>query len=422
MRTQTFRLPDVGEGIAEAEITAWHVAVGDRIEEDQPLVDVMTDKATVEIPSPLSGRIVALHGGAGEMCAIGAALVEFETEGEAPTASERPSATDPEPTPEVHVAPVEAAPKAPKARAQEQEAAEPKPAPDTPAEPTRSKPTASPVVRQRAKDLGIDLGQVTGSGPEGRVVHADLDASLSRGGRPRDTTGGDEIEEVRVIGLRRKIAERMQEAKRHIPHFSYVEEVEVGALEDLRRHLNDTHRGARPRLSPLPFVMLAMVAALREFPQINALFDDQAGIVHRYRSVHIGIATQTDSGLMVPVVRQVETRDLWSCAAEIARLAEAARSGKAAREELSGSTITITSLGALGGLVTTPVINRPEVAIVGLNKIHERPIVRSGAVVPARMMNISASFDHRVVDGWHAAEFVQRLKRLLEQPAALFIG
>jgi len=376
-----FKLPDVGEGLAEAEIAAWHVAVGDPVAEDQPLADVMTDKATVELTSPVAGRVSARHGEVGEKRPIGSPLVEFDTAGEAPVA----------PAPIVVPAAVAAAP-------------------------TGVRPLASPAVRQKARERGIDLRSLRGTGPAGRITHADLEAPAAT-----KAPTGEAITEVKVIGLRRVIAERMQDAKRRIPHFTYVEELDVTALEELRAHLNETRAPGRPKLTLLPFLMRALVRALPRWPQINARFDDDNGIIRQHAGVHIGMATQTPSGLTVPVLRHAESRDLWNCALEITRLADAARSGKAAREELSGSTITITSLGALGGIVTTPVINYPEVAIIGVNRIVERPVVRAGQVVVRKMMNLSSSFDHRVVDGWDAAAFIQHVRGLLEQPATLFI-
>ncbi len=391
-----FKLPDVGEGTAEAEIVAWHVAVGDHVREDQQIVDVMTDKATVEMTSPVTGTIVALKGKPGEMATVGAPLVEFELEG----AVAKPAADEP-PAP----AAVEAA------RVDEHI-------------PAAAKVLAAPAVRLRAADLGIDLGAVHGTGPAGRVTHGDLDDFLSaRGGTPAPSKPKprEDVEEIKLIGLRRRIAEKMQEAKRRIPHFAYVEEVDMTELESLRGHLNAGRTSMQPKLTVLPFLMRALVRVLPEFPQINAHFDDEAGVVKRFKAVHIGIATQTEAGLMVPVVRHTEALDLWGAAAEVARLATAARDGKAAKDELSGSTITLTSLGALGGVVTTPIINHPEVAIIGPNAIIERPVVRGGQITIRKMMNLSSSFDHRVVDGADAAAFVQRLKALLEHPALMFM-
>ena len=426
MGQYVFKLPDVGEGTAEAEIAAWHVAVGDMVTEDQHLVDIMTDKAVVEIPSPVAGRIVALHGAAGEMRPVGGALIEFEVEG----AGNAKAAAPPKP---VEAAPVAVKPPEPKP-------VDAKPAPVAPAPIAREaakpafatraagdKPLASPAVRKRAWDLGIELQFVPGTGPAGRIGHDDLDGFIASGGSTAKAAGPardvkrEGVEEIKIIGLRRKIAEKMQEAKRRIPHFSYIEEIDVTALEELRQHLNATKKADRPKLTILPFLMRAMTRVLPDYPQINARFDDDAGVVHRHAGVHMGIATQTPTGLVVTVVAHAEALDVWQSATEVARLATAARDGKATREEMSGSTITITSLGAMGGLASTPVINRPEVAIVGVNKMIDRPMVRDGQIVIRKMMNLSASFDHRIVDGWDAAEFIQRIRALLEQPATLFM-
>ena len=433
MGRYVFKLPDVGEGTAEAEIAAWHVVAGDRIDEDQPLVDVTTDKAIVEIPAPVSGRVISLHGAVGEKIAVGSDLVVFEVEGEGTDeAAKTPSVAAPSPaqTPRAETKPKAISPPtAPRSEITDEPsalrrvvgAAQPAFATRTPGE----KPVAAPAVRRRARDLGVELQFIPGSGPGGRITHADLDAYLAGGvSIPRQgkvsALPKQGIEEHKVIGIRRKIAERMQEAKRRIPHFSYIEEVDMTALEALRLHLNARYP-QRPKLTVLPFLMRALVATLPEHPEINARFDDDGGVVHRHEGVHIGIATQTPNGLVVPVVRHAEARDLWECAAEVARLANAAREGKVTREELAGSTITITSLGAMGGVATTPVINYPEVAIVGVNKLIERPVVVGGQIVVRKMMNLSCSFDHRVVDGWNAAAFVQKLKGFLEQPASLFI-
>ena len=414
-----FKLPDIGEGIAEAEIAEWRVKVGDVVEEDQPLVDMMTDKATVELTSPVAGKVVAVAGEAGGMVATGAELVVIETEGAAASEPEAPAA--PAPAPEPAKAPAKAAAKAPP------KAPEPAPQPEAAHEPER-RVLAAPAVRQRARDLGIDLADVHSS--TGRIRHADLDAHLAYAGRsgaaparPAAPTGQprEGVQAVKVIGLRRKIAEKMQEAKRRIPHITYVDEVDVTAIEALRQQLNAQYGKERGKLTLLPFLVKALVKVLPRFPQVNARYDDDAGVLNQYEGVHVGIAAQTPGGLVVPVLRHAETHDLWSAAAEIARLAAAAKDGKASAKELAGSTITITSLGALGGLVTTPVINHPEVAIVGVNKMIERPVVKNGQIVTAKMMNLSSSFDHRIVDGWDAAEFVQALKGLLEHPATLFI-
>jgi len=399
MGRYVFKLPDVGEGIAEAEIVAWHVKPGDRVEEDQPLIDVMTDKATVEITSPVSGTVVSIEGEAGLSAAIGSVLAVLEVEGPADSAPPPAPATLEPPEAQAPPEPVAAPPK------------------------IEAKPLASPAVRRRALDLGVPLQSVSGSGPAGRVTHEDLEAyaaSPAAGVVSPAFAAREGVETIKVIGLRRKIAEKMAQAKRRIPHFSYIEEIDVTELERLRAQLNGAYPD-KPRLTVLPFFVRALVRALPDFPQVNALYDDEAGEVHRHAGVHIGVATQTPGGLMVPVLQHAETLDLWRTATEIARLAQAVRSGKATREELSGSTITLTSLGALGGLATTPVINHPEVAIVGPNKIVERPMVIGGQIVVRKMMNLSSSFDHRVVDGADAAAFVQRLKLLLETPAMLFV-
>jgi 2-oxoisovalerate dehydrogenase E2 component (dihydrolipoyl transacylase) len=420
-----FKLPDVGEGIAEAEIVAWHVAPGDQIAEDAPLVDVMTDKATVEITSPVSGKVLELQGEVGQPVAIGSVVAVLDVEGAgqaAEPAGARPAAREAAPAPRAPAPPPPEPEPPPVAPPPAPSAAPAAPALRAPQKPG-ARPLASPAVRRRALELGVPLQFVPGSGPAGRITREDLEAYAAR---PAPAGGGaglsrrEGTEAVKVIGLRRRIAERMSEAKRRIPHFSYIEEVDVTELERLRAQLNAEHRD-RPRLTVLPFLVRALVRALPAFPQINATYDDEAGVVTRHAAVHLGIAAQTPAGLMVPVLRHAEALDLWAAAAEIARLAEAARSGSAARDELSGSTITLTSLGPLGGLATTPVINRPEVAIVGPNRIIERPVVVEGQVVVRKMMNLSSSFDHRVVDGADAAEFVQRLRRLLETPALLFV-
>jgi len=417
-----FRLPDIGEGIAEAEIVAWHVAIGDMVEEDAVLADLMTDKATVEMTSPVAGRLVERAGEVGDMVAIGSTLAVFESDEEAAA----------EPT--VQVAPNEAAQVA---------APKPEPAPQPervklstpePAEErvsssldtdgggegqARTRVLASPAVRARAKDLGVDLATIRPAQGD-RVRHADLDAHL-RYARPSGAPTEGAIEEVKVVGLRRRIAENMAEAKRAIPHFAYVEEFDVTALEAARAEINAA-RGNRPKLTLLPFLIRALTVALPGFPMINARYDDAAGLVRRHGAVHLGIATQTDAGLMVPVIRNAQALDLWQTAAEVTRLAEAARSGKAARDELSGSTLTLTSLGPLGGIVSTPVINRPEVAIVGVNRIVERPAVVDGRIEIRKLMNLSSSFDHRVVDGHDAASFIQAVRRLVEAPTLLLAG
>ena len=446
-----FKLPDVGEGTAEAEIVAWHVRVGDMVKEDAPLVDVMTDKATVEMTAPVSGKILSLHGEPGDMAPVGGQIVVFEVDGGEDAAPEPPKQEakapppPPAPTPKSNgsaPAAVAPAPNEPKPRIKVPAGAMPAgsvSAPKAEAKPSQAvaKPAAreasvaresgqaSPAVRARAQKLGIDLSTIRGTGTDGRITHDDLDAVLvpTTGARRTGSALAERngIEPVKVIGLRRKIAEKMQDAKRRIPHFAYVEEADLTELEELRAHLNATKRNDQPKLTLLPFLMRALTLCLPDFPQINARFDDDQGVVYRHDNVDIGIATQTDNGLIVPVVRHAEALDVWAAANEVSRLANAVRNNTAGKDELSGSTITITSLGALGGIVTTPVINHPEVAIIGVNKLVERPVVKNGAIVIRKMMNISSSFDHRVVDGYDAAAFIQRVKGMLEHPAALFI-
>ncbi|WP_368643094.1 dihydrolipoamide acetyltransferase family protein [Castellaniella ginsengisoli] len=435
MGIHIIKMPDIGEGIAEVELVEWHVQAGEAVVEDQILADVMTDKATVQVPSPVHGRVMSLGGKVGDVMAVGSELIRLEVEGEgnegavgttsraAPAAPVAPQAA-PEPAPVEAPETVAAPGPAPVARG----AQAPHAASHAPSRPEGQRPLASPAVRRRAWDLGITLQYVPGTGPAGRITHGDLDAWLARDRNETSirTTGAlyaahHEETEIPVIGLRRKIAQKMQESKRRIPHFTYVEEIDVTELESLRARLNALHSAERGKLTLLPFLARAMVLALREFPQINARYDDDAGVVTQYGAVHLGVAAQTPSGLMVPVLHHAETLDLWSCAAEVARLAEAARQGKAARDELSGSTITLTSLGALGGIVSTPVINHPEVAIVGVNRVVERPVFQEGRVVARKLMNLSSSFDHRVVDGMHAAEFIQCIRRYLECPALLFV-
>lgn len=433
MGIHTIKMPDIGEGIAEVELVAWHVKVGDVVSADQLLADVMTDKATVEIPSAVAGTVLALGGTVGQVMAVGSELIRIEVEGAGNLKSE--AAAAPVAAPAAGAKAAQSAASTPIAAAPAARAAAPVSA--APARPSQAvaharqpgdKPLASPAVRQRAWEAGIELRFVPGSGPAGRITAQDLDAYAARSGQAQAAPASDPRyrqrhaeEAVPVIGLRRKIAQKMQEAKRRIPHFTYVEEIDVTELEDLRAKLNAQHAGQRARLTLLPFLVRAIVLAVRQFPQINARYDDDAAVVTRYEAVHVGIATQSEGGLMVPVLRHAETLDVWRAAAEVTRLSEAARSGKATREELSGSTITITSLGALGGIVVTPVINHPEVAIVGVNRMVERPMVRAGAVVVRKMMNLSSSFDHRVVDGMHGAEFVQLLRGYLESPATLFL-
>lgn len=412
MGQHVIKMPDIGEGIAQVELVEWYVKVGDTVTEDQVLADVMTDKATVEIPSPVSGQVVALGATPGQTMAVGSELIRLEVEG---AGNLKVSAT-PAPAPAAAMpAPVDSAPPPQPVVTPEVVAKLPEPKVQT------ERPLASPAVRKRAWDAGIDLAAIKGSGPAGRIVHADLDATQQRPVQGLTYATTDAIQAVPVIGLRRKIAERMQEATRRAAHFSYVEEIDVTALEALRQQLNGKWGEARGKLTLLPLLVRALVVALRDFPQLNARYNDEEQVVERHSAVHVGIATQGDHGLLVPVLRDAQQRDLWGNASEIARIAAAARHGKAEREILSGSTITLTSLGALGGIVSTPVLNLPEVAIVGVNRMVERPMVVDGQIVIRKMMNLSSSFDHRVVDGMDAARFIQAVRQLLEQPATLFI-
>lgn len=453
MGEYAIKLPDVGEGVAEAELVEWNVKVGDVVREDDVLAAVMTDKATVEIPSPVEGTIAWLGAEVGDTVAVGTTIIKVEIQGEGnvaaavtpeprekesaeakeeaeaaaePEAAEKTEKEEPAANPARQEpnrqAPTSSAPVASTAKSA------PRPAPSRGfsvgiPRPEGEKPLASPAVRLRAREAGIDLRRVPGSGPAGRITHDDLDLFLREGDRPavgRGRVANTSVQEIRVVGLRRRISERMTTANR-IPHITYVEEVDVTALEELRAKLNAGKRADQPRLTMLPFLMLAVVRAIADQPHLNAHFDDEAGIVHQYGGVHIGMAAQTASGLIVPVIRHVEARDLWDCAAEVNRLAEASRAGTASRDELTGSTITITSLGAMGGVVTTPIINHPEVAIIGVNKIMTRPVWDGTDFIPRKMMNLSSSFDHRVIDGWDAAVFVQRIKALIETPATIFV-
>ena len=429
MGVHVIKLPDVGEGVAEAELVEWMVKPGDNVMEDQVLAAVMTDKATVEIPSPVIGKVIWVGAKAGEVVAVGSPIVRLEVDGAGNAKADEasPPAKDA----------VKAESKAPKSNVEPKPAAPqksvaPKAAPVT-APPVTSgaprkegeKPLASPAVRKRAADAGVDLRRVPGSGPAGRITHEDLDAYFAHGSSApamaRGLAPDTSIKEVPVIGLRRKIAEKMTVSRSRIPDIVYVDEVDMTALEDLRAKLNAEKKEGRAKLTVLPFLMRAMAKAIAEQPQLNSLYDDEAGVVRQYGGIHIGVAAQTEGGLVVPVVRHVEAKGLWDCAAEVARLADAAKKGTATREELSGSTITITSLGALGGIVTTPVINHPEVAIVGVNKMQVRPMWDGAAFQPRKMMNLSCAFDHRIIDGWNAAVFVQRVKTLLENPAMIFV-
>jgi 2-oxoisovalerate dehydrogenase E2 component (dihydrolipoyl transacylase) len=433
MTRYVFKMPDLGEGTVEAEVVAWHIKVGDMVTEDQVMAEVMTDKAAVEVPAPVSGKVVAINGQPGDMVRVGSELVVFETaaldddvtstaesvEGSAPVSTPEPAAVPaqqkPGPPP-VASAPAPAAPVLPAA---------------APTDETAGRVKASPATRRKAREAGIDLRQVAGSGPSGRIMPRDFVAALS-GATPAGRNGGSAAvpsllrqrtgaDEVKVIGVRRVIAQRMTDAARTIPHFSYVEEVDVTELESLRTHLNSKAPKGTPALTYLPFLAAALARVLEEFPQCNAHYDAERNVLIRHRPVHLGVATQTPDGLKVPVVRHAEARTLWDLSDEIRRVSDAARGGKASREELSGSTITITSLGRMGGIVSTPIINAPEMSIIGVNKAIDRPVVLDGAIAIRRIMNLSSSFDHRFVDGYDAAAMILALKDLLEHPATIFI-
>ena len=411
-----FKLPDIGEGVVEGEVVQWHVSVGDSVSEDDPIVDVMTDKATVTIPSPVSGVISSLSGDVGDMIAVGSSLMEIDSEGEGGgPAAEDTEVQEPVPDPDPPKAP-EPAP-APKA---------PEPAPSEILSQT-GRVLASPAVRKRARENDVDLSNVRGSGPAGRIRHADLDAFIAAGGAVSGappmaySLKRTEVTPVKVVGLRRKISEQMSLSKSRIPHFSYFEEVDITELENLRQILNSTRDETQPKLTYLPFIMIALAKIMPDHPECNAHFDDEAGVVNRNAAVNLGIATQTDRGLYVPVVKHVESMDIWKTASEMQRVSGSARDGSASLDELTGSTFTITSLGREGGLGATPIINHPEVAILGVHKAREMPVARNGAIVIRRIMNLSSAFDHRVVDGADGASLIQHLKRMLENPALIFM-
>jgi 2-oxoisovalerate dehydrogenase E2 component (dihydrolipoyl transacylase) len=428
-----FKLPDLGEGTVAAEIVNWHVKPGDLVAEDEVVVEVMTEKAAVEVPAPVSGRVISTTGAPGDTVAVGAELIVLETEAAAPAvAAARPAAAAAEAPTASAVAAVMARPGGNGAAVAPASAA-------LQAVARSARVATSPAVRRRAHEAGIDLRQIAGSGPNGRIVSKDLEAYVARRGQPTPLRPAPKAvpvarahepraalagatQEIKVIGLRRVIAQRMSEAKRNIPHFAYVEELDITELESLRRHLNGKLPAGAAALTYLPFLALALVRVLRDFPQCNAHYDAERGVIVRYAAVHLGIATQTPDGLKVPVVHDAQARTLWELAAEMRRVSEAARSNKARREELSGSTITITSLGKLGGIASTPIINAPEVAIIGVNRAIERPVVVDGAIAIRRTMNLSSSFDHRFVDGYDAAAMIQALKECLEHPATIFIA
>jgi 2-oxoisovalerate dehydrogenase E2 component (dihydrolipoyl transacylase) len=414
-----FKLPDLGEGVVEAEIVAWHVKPGEQVRVDQPLVEVMTDKATVTIPSGLVGRVICTHGNVGQTVAVGDDLVSFDTSTIVanPSPASRPhyvGAANGSPQPASLSKTVESPATVPLRQRQSASAA---PAPDV-------APQASPAVRRRARELNVDLHQVQGSGPNGRITHADIDVHLRDEFTPAQQprrTHGSHTTEIQMVGLRRRIAEKMVVSNTQIPHFSYIEEVDITELESLREHLNSNRTGGQPKLTYLPFIMLAVTRALGRFPQLNAHYDVKREVITRFEAVHLGIATQTDRGLCVPVVRHTETMNLWQAAHEMRRITEAARNQTIARDELAGSTFTVTSLGRMGGLAATPIINHPEVAILGINKATDRPVVHLGQIAVRRILHLSGSFDHRVVDGADGATFIQCVKDYLEHPATIFI-
>jgi 2-oxoisovalerate dehydrogenase E2 component (dihydrolipoyl transacylase) len=419
MSRHVVKLPDLGEGTVSSEIVAWHVKVGDRVSEDQPMVEMSTDKAVVEMPAPVSGRVVSLGGEPGDHIAVGAELIVLETSDAAAAEAEKPAAPAATKQPEKHESNIRVHPTAERAVAA------------APAEKARTgRVLASPATRMRAREAGIDLATVVGSGRDGRIQRQDLESAITGGARPTSPGAPSsgtprqartETEEIRILGVRRVSAQRVADSKRNIPHFAYVEEVDVTELERLRRHLNSKLPQGTPGYTYLPFLALALVRVIERLPKCNSLYDAERNVLVQHRGVHVGVATQTSDGLKVPVVRHVEALSLHQIAGEIRRVTEAARKGTATRNELRGSTITITSLGKLGGIVSTPIINAPEVAIIGVNKAVERPVVQNGAIAVRLMMNLSSSFDHRFIDGYDAAETIQALKELLEQPATIFI-
>ena len=425
-----FKLPDIGEGVVEGEIVEWMVAVGDTVKEDDPILSVMTDKATVEIPAPCDGVVASIVGEAGDILPVGGVCIVFDVDGEG-NASEAPEAAEPvaeKAEPAEEKATIEEKAAAPPAPELPPVAAQPAAAPVARAAGTKA--LASPAVRQRARAANIDLQLVAGSGPAGRISHADLDRHIAGGAAaatPSMPMGGvakvarNGTEDIKVIGLRRKIADGMMSSYSTIPHFSYFEEVDVTELEALRQHLNATRPEGAPKLTYLPFIMQALVKALAQRPECNAVYDDEAGVVTRHEAINLGIATQTDRGLYVPVVKHVEAMDIWQSAAEMGRVTQATRDGKAGVDDLTGSTFTITSLGRLGGLGATPIINKPEVGILGVHNAKDRAVVQNGHIVVRRIMNLSSSWDHRVVDGHDGASLVQLVKSYLEHPATIFM-
>jgi len=428
MAKYDFKLPDIGEGVVEGEVVTWHVSVGDSVSEDDPIVDVMTDKATVTIPSPTDGTVLSLNGEVGDMIAVGSVLIEFDTDGtvsETPNDAEEPEVVEEEQPEEEKKPPTKVEKKA-EVKAPEISKPIERPAPEIPVSSSKTV-LASPAVRRRARESGIDLSSLNGSGPAGRIRHADIDAFVAGGGAIMGappvaySTKRNGISEVKIVGLRRKISEQMVKSAFSIPHFSYFEEVDVTELEALRQALNASRGEDQPKLTYLPFIMLALAKIMPEHPECNGYFYDEEGVVHRHEAVNLGIATQTDRGLYVPVVKNVEAMDVWQAASDLIRVSGAARTGTASLDDLTGSTFTITSLGREGGLGATPIINHPEMAILGVHKARDMPVVRSGNIEVRRIMNLSSSFDHRVIDGANGASLIQHLKRMLEYPAMIFM-
>ncbi len=442
MSRYVFKMPDLGEGTVSAEVVAWHVKPGDLVQEDQVMCEVMTEKAAVEMPAPVTGRVLSITGQPGDMVAVGAELVVFDTDATSAAAGAAPAAKTPAPPPAEPLLPQRRATdvsqtgaqsnKQPAASEKQQVASAAQSAHDQNGSGSHRRIMASPASRRRAAEAGLDLATVSGSGPAGRIAPGDIDSALASGAardappsmnaranetrEPRNGT-----EEVKIIGLRRVIAERLTESARSIPQYSYVEEIDLTRLEALRKHLNDRRPPNAPPLTFLPFIVSALTRVLAKFPQCNALYDSARGVLVKHKAVHVGIATQTPQGLKVPVVRNAESLSLHDLGAEIRRVSEAARNNKSPREELTGSTITVTSLGKLGGVASTPMINMPEVSIIGINKAIERAVVVDGQIAIRLMMNLSSSFDHRFVDGYDCALMIQALKDLIEQPATIFI-
>ena len=428
MANYDFKLPDIGEGVVEGEVVTWHVSIGDSVSEDDPIVDVMTDKATVTIPSPTDGTVLSLNGEVGDMIAVGSVLIEFDTDGtgpEIPDDAEEPDVVEKEEPEEEKKSPPKIEKKV-EVKAPEISKPTERSTPEIPVSSSKTV-LASPAVRRRARESGIDLSSLNGSGPAGRIRHADIDAFAAGGGAIMGaqpvaySTKRSGISEVKIVGLRRKISEQMVKSAFSIPHFSYFEEVDVTELEALRQALNANRGEDQPKLTYLPFIMLALAKIMPEHPECNGYFYDEEGVVHRHEAVNLGIATQTDRGLYVPVVKNVEAMDVWQAASDLIRVSGAARTGTASLDDLTGSTFTITSLGREGGLGATPIINHPEMAILGVHKARDVPVVRSGNIVVRRIMNLSSSFDHRVIDGANGASLIQHLKRMLEYPAMIFM-